>query len=202
MDCSHISKFNNVCLMFCTTRPVAAVDGSTFCPSEPREDCSPIERHFFETTAFTYEFCQAITDMHNPVEVTAIAKRLRQRLVQNTLEDADPVDGYLPWCNSNCVEDFYFVALPPQDVKARKNHQRKKKRPLKKIRTPPPPPPRVQSSGTAKSPRRPAHPRKSNSGGRVHLQSPHHPAAVTSQLGTYEMTRESEFEGMVGTSKR
>ena len=32
----------------------------------------------------------------NPVEVTMMAKRLRQRLVQNMLEDSDTMDGRLP----------------------------------------------------------------------------------------------------------
>jgi hypothetical protein len=228
LDCAHISKFNNVCLTFCTTRPVAAVDGSTFAPLGPREECAPLESQFFETTAFTYELCGAITDAEDPVEVTMMAKRLRQRLVQNMLDDFDTMDGRLPWCNSNCVDDFYFVASESQDAEDRERYRQKQKKKkqllmvkknkkkkekendMKKhaasspVRTgrravPPPPSSRMRPRSTGKSPRRRPTPPNKN---RANMQSPRHAASVTSDLGPYELTRESKFEGMEGTEMR
>ena len=216
VDCSQISKHNNVCLTFCSTRAVSALDGSSFQPNRPRNECSPPERQFFETTAFTFELCSSLTDKHDPVEVTMLAKRLRQRLMQYATDDFSASDGRLPWCNSNTLKDFFFTEKPgAEDVNAEKRRQGgqscnnlSKKRgnsnrlssSLKsgpKIGATPSPPSLKLRINSKRSPR-PPKTKKTTEANRQ--SSPRH--GISSVHGSYEVTRNSKYEGMNGTSKQ
>ena len=127
VDCTELSKHDNVCCMMSTTRPTSAAHCSTFSEEANRllsgdgdggggrggtrggaQQGESSASDSLRVTAFTYEMCRLLVKRN--VEASTIPHRLRR-----TLSDCNPDitcgGGRLPWCNSSMIEEFYFNEL-------------------------------------------------------------------------------------------